>query len=169
LDHLEISDRFAASLGVFRGLLESVSPEQARWKPSPQKWSILEVTNHLYEEEYLDFRLRVEFTLFRSGETWPPWDPVGSAVERRYNERDFVASRNELFAEREKSIEWLRGLESPDWNRFYSHPTIGDLRAGDLLAAWLAHDYLHLRQLANLQVDYTRDIVDPYDIRYAAP
>jgi hypothetical protein len=169
LDHLEIAGRMAANLEVFRGLLGSVSPEQARWKPSPQKWSILEVTNHVYEEEYLDFRIRVEFTLFHPGEPWPPWDPIGAVEERRYNDQDFDLSRRNLFAEREKSIEWLNGLESPDWDLFLSHPRIGDLHAGDLLCAWLAHDYLHFRQLANLQVEYTKMIAAPYDIRYAAP
>lgn len=169
MDHLDIAGRMATNLEVFRGLLGSITPEQARWKPSERKWSVLEVTNHLYEEEYLDFRVRVEFTLLRPGEPWPMWDPVGSVLEHRYNEQDYELSCRNLFAEREKSIEWLKGLESPDWDLFYSHPSIGDLSAGDLLSAWLAHDYLHFGQLAGLQVEYTKRIAKPYDIRYAAP
>jgi hypothetical protein len=34
-----------------RGLVGDVSDEQARWKPGPDQWSVLEVVNHLYDEE----------------------------------------------------------------------------------------------------------------------
>ncbi|MFW5713516.1 MAG: DinB family protein, partial [Brevefilum sp.] len=37
-------------------LCAPVSEEQARWKPDPENWSILEVLNHLLIEERLDFR-----------------------------------------------------------------------------------------------------------------
>ena len=39
-----------------KSLLEGVSEEQVKWKPQPEKWSILEVINHLYDEERDDFR-----------------------------------------------------------------------------------------------------------------
>jgi hypothetical protein len=39
-------------------LVSRVSDEQARWKPEADSWSILEVVNHLYDEEREDFRTR---------------------------------------------------------------------------------------------------------------
>ena len=44
--------------------------------------------------------------------------------------------------------ELLHALKDPDWSRFKEHPRFGPMIAGDLLAAWCAHDALHLRQLA---------------------
>ena len=56
-------DRFSKNRPVFEGLVRGLSLEQARWKPSPDKWSILEVVNHLYDEEREDFRQRIELVL----------------------------------------------------------------------------------------------------------
>ena len=60
--------RLAANVRVFEGLAGGVGAEQARWKPAPERWSILEVLNHLYDEEREDFRQRLDFTLHRPGE-----------------------------------------------------------------------------------------------------
>ena len=157
-----------ANLAAFRGLLDGITAEEAAWKSAPDKWSVLELTNHLYEEEYLDFRIRVELTLSSPGKEWPGWDPVGAVEKGKYNQRDFEKSKQNLFDERQKSISWLKGLENPDWDKYFSHSRLGDLRAGDLLAAWLAHDYLHIRQLANIHLLYTKNFTKPFDTRYAA-
>ena len=62
----------AARVGA---LVQGVSDQQARWKPDPDSWSILEVLNHLLDEEREDFRVRLDYTLHRPGEPWPPIDP----------------------------------------------------------------------------------------------
>jgi hypothetical protein len=159
----------AINVDTVQSLLRGVADEQARWKPAPRKWSILEVINHLYDEERLDFRPRVDSTLHDPGKAWPLFDPKELVIERNYNERDFAQSIEEFLVERQKSLDWLGGLSSPDWSRSYTHPTIGELRAGDLLAAWLAHDLLHIRQLARLHVDYTAFLSQPYHVGYAEP
>ena len=51
-------ERLSTNCEVFPGLVKGISLEQARWKPAPDKWSILEVINHLYDEEKEDFRQR---------------------------------------------------------------------------------------------------------------
>ena len=43
--------RLASTLKVFEGLFGNVSEDQARWKPGADKWSLLEVINHLADEE----------------------------------------------------------------------------------------------------------------------
>ncbi|MCK5620295.1 MAG: DinB family protein [Candidatus Krumholzibacteria bacterium] len=164
-----ITGRMAVNVDAIQSLLRGVADEQARWKPAPRKWSILEVINHLYDEERLDFRPRVDSTLHNPGKAWPLFDPKELVIERNYNERDFAQSIDEFLGERQKSLDWLGGLSSPDWSLSYEHPTIGELRAGDLLAAWLAHDLLHIRQLARLQVDYSSFLLKPYHVGYAEP
>ena len=147
--------------------LEDLSPDQIVWRPKPKAWSILEVVNHLLDEEREDFRVRLEYTLHRSGESWPPIDPEGWVIERDYNSRNLKESLKQFCAEREKSVAWLRGLTTPDWTKAYEHPRTGKIKTGDLMLSWVAHDYLHFRQLARLRLEYAGKLGAPYSYEYA--
>lgn len=153
----------AARIGA---LVRSVSDHQARWKPDPASWSILEVINHLYDEEKEDFRVRLDITLHRPDQPWPGIDPQGWVTQRRYNERDLAESLNGFLAARKESLAWLKGLSSPNWEAVYDAP-FGVIRAGDIFAAWVAHDLLHMRQLVELQWAYTTAQIAPYSAEYA--
>ncbi len=149
-----------------RLLATSVSDEQARWRPDPDSWSLLEVVNHLYDEEREDFRVRLDYILHRPGDSWPPIDPQGWVTARDYNSRDLAESLENFLAERRKSLEWLEGLGEPDWEAKVEDPR-GVMRAGDMYSAWVAHDGLHLRQLVELHYLYWRAQAQPYDVGYA--
>ena len=149
-----------------RALAQGVSDRQARWKPDPDTWSILEVVNHLLDEERHDFRVRLDYTLHRPGEPWPPIDPGGWVTERAYNQRDLGASLAQFLSERKASIAWLRALSTPDWDATYEAPW-GLIRAGDLFASWVAHDLLHLRQLVELHWAHATTELSPYRPDYA--
>ncbi len=120
----------------------------ARWRGPGGEWSVLEIVTHLADEEVEDFRTRVAMTLRDPDAQWPPIDPEGAAVERRYNDGNLAVATDRFVTERRGSIGWLRGLRDPDWGRTYTHASLGPIRAGDILASWAAHDALHLRQIA---------------------
>ncbi|MGI8981298.1 MAG: DinB family protein [Pirellulaceae bacterium] len=107
-------DRLEHTSTVISSLVEGVSPEQASWKPAADRWSILEVINHLHDEECDDFRARLDGTLHHPGEPLPPIDPPRWAIERKYNERDLTESLGGFLDERQKSLQWLRGLQGPN-------------------------------------------------------
>jgi hypothetical protein len=152
---------------TIRSLVRGVTEEQARWKPSPDEWSILEVINHLYDEEREDFRTRLDLLLHHPDQPWPGIDPEGWAVEREYNTRDLAESVNNFLAERSRSVDWLQTLSVPSWEVSYEHPLWGGISAGTLLASWLAHDYLHERQLVELHWKYTSLLAQPHTTSYA--
>lgn len=77
-----LSTQLANNASSIAGLSRWVSDDQARWKPDAQSWSVLEVINHLYDEERKDFRLRLEYILFRPGQPWEPINPQGWVIER---------------------------------------------------------------------------------------
>ena len=158
--------RLAANARAIAALVEAVSPEQAAWKPSPADWSMLETLCHLADEERLDFRARLELCLRDPALPWPPIDPAGWVTERAYNRREPAAALADFQAERAQSLAWLAGLAAPDWRRTAVRP-IRSLSAGDLMASWLAHDLLHLRQLVELQRAWLAREADPFDIGYA--
>lgn len=167
MDAAVVADRLARNAEHLLGLLEAVDEAQAAWRPGPGRWSLLELVNHLADEERLDFRARLASTLEDPTAPWPPIDPEGWVTSKDYAARDWRASLEDFRRERADSVAWLRGLSAPDWSRAHEHPTIGTLRAGDLLTSWEVHDYLHLRQAVGLLHDWAVDRAAPYEGAYA--
>jgi hypothetical protein len=163
-------DRFLSQMigdaARIRALVDGVSEQQARWRPDPDSWSMLEVINHLLDEEREDFRVRLDYILHRPGQPAPPIDPGGWITKREYNQRDPEASLAQFLSEREASIAWLRELSAPDWDATYDAPW-GQIRAGDIFVSWVAHDLLHMRQLVELHWAYTTAGMAPYGPDYA--
>ena len=151
---------------IIRALASGVTPAEARTRPAPESWSILEVVCHLWDEEREDFRQRLDFILHRPGETAPLIDPQGWVTARKYNERDLAETLENFVAERNQSLAWLRLLSAPNWDAEYATP-FGSIKAGDMLAAWVAHDNLHTRQLVELRRSRIVSIAEPYDVGYA--
>ncbi|MFN2533297.1 MAG: DinB family protein, partial [Pyrinomonadaceae bacterium] len=85
LDH--VIERMTANARIFESLTQGLTTEQARWKPAPDKWSILEVVNHLYDEEREDFRQRLHLVLTDAALNWPPIAPQQWVTARAYSER----------------------------------------------------------------------------------
>lgn len=162
-----ITDRLRANAEVFRALVAGVEAEQARWRPEPEQWSILEVVNHLADEEVEDFRTRLEVTLRGEGAPWPPIDPQRWVGERGYNERELSESLERFLSRREESIGWLGSLPAADWSLAYEHPSFGEITAGDLLTSWVAHDHIHVRQLNRLHRQFLVARVSEYSPAYA--
>ena len=162
-----IVDQLEHNGPAIAALLHALPAEQASWKPSAEQWSTLEVVCHLLDEEREDFRARIELTLKGSDEPWPGIDPPSWVVERGYADRDLEETVRAFLEERRRSVAWLRALSAPDWNACYEHPTLGSLRTGDLLASWLAHDLLHIRQLTSLQWLFHTARSAPYETAYA--
>jgi len=163
------TDQLSKNSASFKQILSDVSEKQAKWKPEPKKWSILEVVHHLFDEEREDFRKRIDLLLNKPGELWPPIDPEGWVKTRKYNEQDFQQMLHNFLEERNKSIAWLENLQNPNWDAAYNHKIVGKISTGDLLASWVAHDFLHMRQLASLRAEYVEKIAQPYSTRYAMP
>jgi hypothetical protein len=157
--------RLEATLNTVESLCRGVDETQARWRPTPDVWSLLEVINHLADEEVDDFRRRLNWVLEPTGEPPPAIDPEGWVTARDYNQRDLQESLERWQHERRASLEWLRSLDQPNWDQDIPRPDI-TLRAGDLLHAWFAHDLLHLRQLIELHYAYHAQAAKPYEVVY---
>ena len=51
MDHSKIIDKLHDNLDVFSHMLSNKSEENYLWKPEPDKWCLLEIVCHLYDEE----------------------------------------------------------------------------------------------------------------------
>ena len=75
MDAFKVIDKLEKNLELFSTILEDINDNQSKWKPSPQKWSILEIVHHLYDEEREDFRKRIQITLEDPKKEWSPINP----------------------------------------------------------------------------------------------
>lgn len=154
------------STEMIRALLSGITQEEARLKQDEKSWSILEVTCHLYDEEREDFREHLDFILYRQDEEYHTIDPQSWVKDRHYNQQDFKVMQGKFFAERQQSLEWLKGLSSADWDTTYTSQ-YGSITAGEMFSCWVAHDNLHIRQLVELRRKRIENITKPYPLGYA--
>jgi len=141
---------------VFNNLLKNENKNIFLWKQTPEKWSLLEIVCHLIDEEIYDFKFRTKWVLEKPNQTPPPIDPVGWVTKHNYIHQDYSTMLNKFLHEREQSIIWLQSLNNVNWNQSYEHPKFGTLTAKHFLTNWLAHDYLHMKQILKLKYDFLK-------------
>jgi hypothetical protein len=151
---------------AIRTLVQTIPEEQTQWKPDPDTWSMKQVMEHVYNEERLDFRKHLKEMFSVPPQPWGefPRQEVISVESCRQALDSFLM-------EREASIAWLSALESPDWD-VEQRATFGPsevlvMHAGDVLVSWLAHDYLHIRQMNELLFAWNVKQGAPYSVQYA--
>jgi hypothetical protein len=150
---------------VIQHLLHDIAYPQAVWKPEPHQWSLLEVINHLVDEETLDFTTHLREVF--EGKSWTSIQPTDWVAAHNYEEKDFNASLQAFLTARELSIQWL-SVSCTSWNLNMRIDTpFGSIAAGDILHSWLAHDLLHTRQIIELQYLYAAEQAAPYQLDYA--
>jgi hypothetical protein len=159
--------QLSANAEAMRALVQTISEDQAQWKPSPETWSLNEVMGHVYNEERIDFRKHLK-EMFNN-------PPLGWG---EFHSKEYIKVKNcqqaleGFITERKASIAWLRALEKPVWDfkvqsSFGPSNTIITLSAGDILVSWVEHDYLHLRQINELLHAWNVKQSFPYSVDYA--
>ena len=132
---------------VLESLLGGLDAETARTRPAPAEWSPVEIVCHLRDEETEDFGARLRVVL-SSADNFVRIDPERWAEERRYREASLEEALRVFRARREESLELLRSIAPEALDGSRSHGRLGRLSGLDLVAAWVAHDRIHLAQLA---------------------
>jgi ribosomal protein S18 acetylase RimI-like enzyme/uncharacterized damage-inducible protein DinB len=172
VDPARLIERLACLPPALDALLAPLPDDAWRWRPADGGWSVLEIVNHLADEDPRDFRARLRSTLEDPSRDWAPIDPQGDVTRERFQERDPAESLARFRRERTASVAWLRAMPTagpgaPDWSSARTHPTAGTLHAGDLLASWVAHDVRHLAQIARRLHGLAARDGDPYSVAYA--
>jgi hypothetical protein len=151
-----IISRLEKNKSEFGIMLSLLSEKEILFKPRPEKWCLLEVACHLHDEEREDFRERIKSVLESPETAFRKIDPAAWVTERKYMAQDFEYMLKQFLNEREESVKWLRSLKMPHWDNAYMHPKVGPVTARLLLTNWLAHDFLHMRQILKLKYDFLR-------------
>lgn len=150
----DIIEGLSKNAKVFDALFDLPHNNLIRFKPNEGVWCFLEIVCHLIDEEVEDFRTRVGHLLNSIEKPFPSISPTTWPKERKYLEQDFYSKVVEFQKERNKSICWLKNLDKVDWHKESLHPDLGKISANRFLHNWLAHDYLHIRQLNALKYTF---------------
>jgi DinB superfamily len=156
---------------VLEALLSGLDDEAARTRPAPDEWSPVEIVCHLRDEETEDFGARVRVILEGAAE-FVKIDPERWAVERRYREASLLEALGAFRTRRQDSLRLL-AVAAPEPLRALgaSRPLgrLGPLSGLDLVAAWVAHDRIHLAQLAGTLARNWASRWAPLRSEYAGP
>ena len=151
---------------VFKHLLNSTNSGEVLYRPAPGKWNLLEIACHLLDEERLDFRARMKHVMENPDEEMEPIDPQGWVTSHNYSEKDFAAVLKDFLSERENSLQWLASLTNEDLEKKLEHKNFGTVTVRHFMLNWLAHDYLHIRQIVALKYSFLKNNTGA-DLRYA--
>ena len=132
---------------VLEALLAGFDEVGARTRPAPGEWSPVEILCHLRDEETEDFGARLRVIVDGTGE-FAPIAPERWAEERRYREANLSDVLQTLRARRQASLDLLASVAPDTLTGSRPHKRLGRLSGLDILAAWVAHDRIHLAQLA---------------------
>ena len=153
---------------VVDALVGDLDERTWRARPAPNEWAPVEIVCHLRDEEVEDFRARIQ--VVRDGGTrFAPIDPERWAVERRYRDDDPAAALAALRERRAASLAWLADVAPEKLLAAVDRANGGSLSGLDILAAWVAHDLLHLTQLAGTLAKLWADRCAPLSTEYAGP
>ena len=155
MENLVISE-FERNKTIIQQLYADVDDDMLYWRRSKTKWCLLEIICHLYDEERLDFRFRTQWVLDKPNEIPPPFDPIACVEDHQYMVQNGSDMVKKWIKERDLSIAWLKDLKDPNWENAFEHPKRGRMSAKYFLSNWLAHDYLHIRQILKQKFDYLK-------------
>lgn len=141
-------DLLKATLGILRGLMTELTAEDARWKPSPERFSVAEVLAHLSHSEGHCYRMRLDRFM---AETRPEFESDDAQMYLDlYRGADAEEALDQFEHQREANIEFLRELPDSAGNRIALHREFGEITLAQMLNEWALHDLGHIRQVAEL-------------------
>jgi hypothetical protein len=153
---------------VLAGLVGGLDAAAWRARPAPAEWAPVEIVCHLRDEETEDFGARVR-VIVEGGDRFTPIDPARWAVERRYLEDDGPRALAAFRERRAASLAFLGGVAPERLTPAVTLGRSGPLSGLDVLAAWVAHDRLHVAQLAATLARGWADRWRPLRVEYAGP
>lgn len=149
--------------GALTALLEDLPGNWTEVDEGPETFSPLDVPGHLIDGEEHDWIPRARIILEHGeGRPFDPFDRF--AFRERYAALD-LGERLELFGrKRAENLAALREFElGPEGlARRGTHPELGAVTLGQLLATWVAHDLAHVAQVVRVMAKAYREAVGPW-------
>lgn len=148
---------------TLEGLLKGLPESLLEANEGPETYSPRDVLGHLVFGEETDWVPRIRIIL-EEGEARPftPFDRTGFRAYGDESVRHLLPRFREL---REGNLAYLRGLGlGPEqMERRGTHPALGTVTLGQLLASWAVHDLGHIAQASRVVAKQFRGQVGPWE------
>ena len=146
--HLDAAEKSQKEIAA---AVSGLSEKFLRYKPSPEKWCVLEVLGHLADAEII-YGYRVRQMLADAKAVIAPLDPDAWAHNLNYLD----SPPSELVAfyglGRHHNLRLLRSLKVSDLSKSAFHPELQrEMTVADLVERMGGHGTAHLRQIENLK------------------
>jgi len=146
MDRTEITAYLRQLPDLIDEVIDGLSGDELRRRPSPDEWSILEVCCHLRDSAEFEGE-RVRLLAEEENPTLVPYDQEALARERDYQGDDIRRVRTALRAFWGGLAYQLEGLSDEQWERAGIHPEIGTVTVRSRAEQQVEHDREHLAQV----------------------
>ena len=153
--HLDAAERSPKEIAA---AVSGPSEEVLHYKPSAEKWCVLEILGHLADVEII-YGYRLRQMLADSKAVIAPLDQ--DAWARNLNYLDSPSSELVAFygLARHHNLRLLRSLKDSDFSKSAFHPEIQqEMTAADLVERMGGHGAAHLQQIEKLKAAATKKL-----------
>ena len=148
---------------VLRALLQDLPSEWVDRSEGEKTWSPYDVIGHLIHGERTDWIPRARIIL-SDGEAraFEPFDRFAQLeASKGKSLEELLSTFKTLRTENLRALKDMN-LTRVDLNKTGSHPELGRVTMGQLLATWASHDLDHLVQIGRTMAVQYRDAVGPW-------
>lgn len=157
---IQILQRTPATL---RALLGDISDTWARSTAGADTWSAYDVVGHFIHSEETDWIPRAKIILEHGDSR--PFDKFDRLAQFERFKSQPLGQLLDMFAKlRQESLATLAQmrLTNADWARRGTHPELGTVTLGQLIATWVVHDLNHIGQIAEVMSKQYDTTVGPW-------
>jgi hypothetical protein len=158
--HLDAAEKSPKDIAA---AVSGLSDKVLRYKPSSEKWCVLEILGHLADVEII-YGYRLRQMLADAKPVIAPLDQ--SAWARNLNYLDSPPSELVAFygLGRHHNLRLLRNLKASDLSKSAFHPEMQrEITVADLVERMGGHGAEHLQQIERLKAAASKNFPPPYD------
>ena len=146
----QIIDALRALPDQIEGLVQGLSEDALRWRPSPGEWSIKEVCCHLRDSSEIDGE-RIRRMLSEDDPLLPSYDQEALASERDYQNESMPIVLTAVRAFSGGLAYLLENLSEEEWQRAGRHEERGPISIAQYAQLLGDHARQHLEQIRALR------------------
>lgn len=130
-----------------RSLLYRVPDSQLRARPTPERWSLIEIAAHLSDVEIvIGYRVRTILGA-PDGIAIQAYDQNAWQEAFRYINCELAATLDAFTAARDNNLRLYRSLDAAAWNKYGLHSERGQESVRTIVRLNAGHDLNHLSQI----------------------